>query len=157
MRSARRGRIWLRLAEAGTVTPTPPPEVLSTPATELRRAVELVTTNETTTPDPSSTHENRANTSGKRRENWGFLVTLRRLSGGGNDAGEDEAHQEGTRRNVGEIIQRGSIYYVRYYDGRGRRRLETTKSTDSEEAEKLLRKRLSAKDAGVSPKRRSAR
>jgi hypothetical protein len=53
------------------------------------------------------------------------------------------------RRNVGEIIQRGRIWYIRYYDGRGRRRLETTKSTTREDAEKLLRKRLSAKDAGV--------
>jgi integrase len=55
------------------------------------------------------------------------------------------------RRNVGEIIQRGQIFYIRYYDGRGRRRLESTHSTDREEAEKLLRKRLSAKDAGVLP------
>src|SRR5574341_1219895 len=55
------------------------------------------------------------------------------------------------RRNVGEIIKRGRIYYIRYYDVRGRRRLETTKSTDRNEAEKQLRKRLSAKDAGVSP------
>ncbi len=56
-----------------------------------------------------------------------------------------------TRRNVGEIIKRGRIYYIRYYDVKGRRRLETTKSTDRNEAEKQLRKRLSAKDAGVSP------
>jgi integrase len=55
-----------------------------------------------------------------------------------------------SRRNVGEIIKRGRIYYIRYYDVRGRRRLETTKSTDRNEAEKQLRKRLSAKDAGVS-------
>ncbi len=58
---------------------------------------------------------------------------------------------KGTRRNVGEIIKRGRIYYIRYYDGKGRRRLETTKSTDRNEAEKSLRKRLSAKDAGVLP------
>ena len=56
-----------------------------------------------------------------------------------------------SKRNVGEIIKRGRIYYIRYYDVRGRRRLETTKSTDKNEAEKQLRKRLSAKDAGVSP------
>lgn len=37
------------------------------------------------------------------------------------------------------------------YDGRGRRRLETTKSAKREDAEKQLRKRLSAKDAGVLP------
>jgi integrase len=55
------------------------------------------------------------------------------------------------RRNIGEIIQRGQIWYIRYYDGRGRRRLESTHSTDREDAEKLLRKRLSAKDAGVLP------
>jgi integrase len=55
------------------------------------------------------------------------------------------------RRNVCEILQRGRIYYIRYYDVKGRRRLETTKSTDRNEAEKMLRKRLSAKDAGVSP------
>ena len=53
------------------------------------------------------------------------------------------------RRNVDEIIKRGRIYYIRYYDVKGRRRLETTKSTDRNEAEKMLRKRLSAKDAGV--------
>lgn len=53
------------------------------------------------------------------------------------------------RRNVGEIILRGRIYYIRYC--RGRRRLETTKSTNRDEAEKQLRKRLTAKDAGVSP------
>ena len=57
----------------------------------------------------------------------------------------------GSRRNVGEIIKRGRIYYIRYYDVKGRRRLETTKSTDRNEAEKQLRKRLSAKDARVSP------
>jgi integrase len=57
----------------------------------------------------------------------------------------------GPRRNTGEIIKRGRIYYIRYYDGRGRRRLETTKSTKREDAEKQLRKRLSAKDAGVLP------
>jgi integrase len=63
-----------------------------------------------------------------------------------------KAHaRTGTRRNVGEIILRGRIYYIRYYDVRGRRRLETTKSTDPVDAEKMLRKRLSAKDAGVSP------
>jgi hypothetical protein len=56
-----------------------------------------------------------------------------------------------SRRNVGEIIKRGRIYYIRYYDVKGRRRLETTKSTDKADAEKQLRKRLSAKDAGVSP------
>jgi integrase len=55
------------------------------------------------------------------------------------------------RRNIGEIILRGRIYYIRYYDGRGRRRLETTRSTERQEAEKQLRKRLSAKDAGVLP------
>jgi hypothetical protein len=61
-----------------------------------------------------------------------------------------EKSKKTTRRNVGEIILRGRIYYIRYYDGRGRRRLETTKSTKHEDAEKLLRKRLSAKDAGMS-------
>lgn len=59
--------------------------------------------------------------------------------------------KKGRRRNVGEIILRGRIYYIRYYDVRGRRRLETTKSTDRNEAERQLRKRLSAKDAGMSP------
>ena len=56
-----------------------------------------------------------------------------------------------SKRNVGEIIKRGRIYYIRYYDVKGRRRLETTKSTDKNAAEKQFRKRLSAKDAGVSP------
>jgi hypothetical protein len=51
-----------------------------------------------------------------------------------------------TRRNVGEIILRGSIWWVRYYDLRGLRRFESSKSTHREEAEKLLRKRLTAKD-----------
>ncbi len=55
------------------------------------------------------------------------------------------------RRNIGEIIQRGRIWYIRYYDGRGLRRLESSHSTDREDAEKQLRKRLSAKDAGVLP------
>ncbi len=55
------------------------------------------------------------------------------------------------RRNVGEIILRGRIYWIRYYDLRGLRRFETTKSTDPADAEKQLRKRLSAKDAGVLP------
>jgi integrase len=63
----------------------------------------------------------------------------------------ENATTKTTRRNVGEIIQRGRIYYIRYYDGRGRRRLETTKSSKREDAEKQLRKRLSAKDAGVLP------
>jgi hypothetical protein len=55
------------------------------------------------------------------------------------------------RRNIGEILLRGSIYYIRYYDLRGCRRQESTHKTDKAEAEKLLRKRLSAKDAGVLP------
>lgn len=55
------------------------------------------------------------------------------------------------RRNVGEIKLRGRVWYIRYYDGRGRRRLESSHSTDREEAEKLLRKRLTAKDAGILP------
>jgi integrase len=63
----------------------------------------------------------------------------------------EKAASKTNRRNVGEIILRGRIYYIRYYDVRGRRRLETTKSTKREEAEKQLRKRLTAKDAGVSP------
>jgi integrase len=55
------------------------------------------------------------------------------------------------KRETGELILRGRIWYIRYYDVHGRRRLETTKSTKQEEAEKTLRKRLSAKDAGVLP------
>ena len=55
------------------------------------------------------------------------------------------------RRNVGEIIKRGRIYYIPYYDLHGRRRLESTHSDDRNEAEKLLRKRLSAKDGGALP------
>ena len=55
------------------------------------------------------------------------------------------------RRNVGEIIQRGAIWWVRYYDLHGLRRFESSKSPDREEAEKLLRKRLTAKDAGLQP------
>ena len=63
----------------------------------------------------------------------------------------EKATTKTTRRNVGEIIQRGRVYYIRYYDLRGRRRLESTHSDDRNEAEKLLRKRLSAKDGGVLP------
>lgn len=59
--------------------------------------------------------------------------------------------KKATKRNVGEIIQRGRVWYIRYYDGRARRRLESTHSTDRKDAERLLRKRLSAKDAGVLP------
>jgi hypothetical protein len=55
------------------------------------------------------------------------------------------------RRNTGKIIRRGTVYYIRYYDLRGRRRLESTHQSDKAEAEKQLRRRLSAKDAGVSP------
>jgi hypothetical protein len=47
--------------------------------------------------------------------------------------------------------RRGRIWYIRYYDGRGRRRLESTHSANRDDAEKLLRKRLSAKDHGVLP------
>ena len=43
--------------------------------------------------------------------------------------------KKGPRRNVGEIIQRGSIWWVRYYDLRGLRRFESSKSTDREEAD----------------------
>lgn len=82
-------------------------------------------------------------TCGKPPEHAGFLATLLRPAG-------HRGGQKMSRRNVGEIIKRGRIYYIRYYDVRGRRRLETTKSTDRNEAEKQLRKRLSAKDAGVS-------
>ena len=63
----------------------------------------------------------------------------------------EKATTKTTRRNVGEIIQRERVYYIRYYDLRGRRRLESTHSDDRNEAEKLLRKRLSAKDGGVLP------
>jgi integrase len=45
----------------------------------------------------------------------------------------------------------GSIWWVRYYDLRGLRRFESSKSSDREDAEKLLRKRLTAKDAGLHP------
>lgn len=62
-----------------------------------------------------------------------------------------EKTKTATRRNVGEIILRGRVYYIRYYDGRARRRLESTRSTERADAERLLRKRLSAKDAGVLP------
>jgi integrase len=55
------------------------------------------------------------------------------------------------RRNVGEIIKRGRIFYIRYYDGRGRRRLESSRSTDKAVAEKQLRLRLTAKDKGILP------
>jgi integrase len=86
----------------------------------------------------------------KPQEIAGFLATLLRPRGG-QDKMTEKATTKTTRRNVGEIIQRGRIYYIRYYDVQGRRRLETTKSTKREDAEKQLRKRLSAKDAGVLP------
>ena len=93
---------------------------------------------------PASCSPESHGNGGNPPENAGFLATLLRPSG-------HRGGQKMSRRNVGEIIKRGRIYYIRYYDVKGRRRLETTKSTDRNEAEKQLRKRLSAKDAGVSP------
>lgn len=53
------------------------------------------------------------------------------------------------KRSVGEIFKRGRFYSVRFYDGRGRRRTESSKSETREDAERLLRKRLQAKDDGI--------
>lgn len=63
----------------------------------------------------------------------------------------------GPRRNVGEVIKRGARWSIRYYDSRGRRRLESSGSTNREDAEKLLRRRLSAKDHGVQPEAAAGR
>jgi integrase len=53
------------------------------------------------------------------------------------------------KRDLGEIFRRGRFYSIRYYDGRGRRRRESSKSERREDAERLLRKRLKAKDDGL--------
>lgn len=53
------------------------------------------------------------------------------------------------KRAVGEVIRRGRFYAVRYYDGRGRRHMESTRSERREDAERLLRRRLQAKDDGL--------
>jgi integrase len=53
------------------------------------------------------------------------------------------------KRKVGEIFKRGRIYCIRYYDGRGVRRKESSGSEKRADAERLLRKRLQAGDDGV--------
>lgn len=50
------------------------------------------------------------------------------------------------RRRVGEVFRRGKYYAIRYYDGRGRRRIESSGSEKQDDAEKLLRQRLKAID-----------
>jgi integrase len=54
-----------------------------------------------------------------------------------------------TRRRVGEVFKRGRYYAIRYYDARGRRRIESSGSEKQEQAEKLLRQRLKAPDDHV--------
>lgn len=53
------------------------------------------------------------------------------------------------KRAIGEVFRRGRFYSIRYYDAQGRRRRESVRSEKREDAERLLRKRLQAKDDGV--------
>lgn len=53
------------------------------------------------------------------------------------------------KRETGELILRGSTWYLRYYDNRGRRRQESSGSEKRTAAEKKLRQRLKAKDDGL--------
>ena len=80
-----------------------------------------------------------------------FLATLLRPSGGG---GDDEKATK-PKKTTGGTSARSSCAAASLcgglYDGGGRRRLESTHGTERNDAEKLLRKRLSAKDAGVLP------
>jgi hypothetical protein len=119
-------------------------------AGETALAAILTMTDATNDTDDRNSEHYRAKMREKPQEIAGVLATLLRPQRRATQMTE-KVTSKTTRRNVGEIIQRGRIYYIRYYDGRGRRRLETTKSTDRNEAEKQLRKRLTAKDAGVSP------
>ncbi|HJQ09554.1 MAG TPA: hypothetical protein VJ840_00855 [Gemmatimonadaceae bacterium] len=54
------------------------------------------------------------------------------------------------RRQVGEVFKRGRYYAIRYYDARGRRRIESSGSAKQEDTEKRLRQRLKALDDHVS-------
>jgi integrase len=50
------------------------------------------------------------------------------------------------KRRTGEVFKRGKIYAIRYYDARGRRRIESSGSERQDDAEKMLRQRLKAVD-----------
>jgi len=63
-----------------------------------------------------------------------FLVTLLPLTEVASSMTTKTTTRQTRRRNIGEIIQRGRIWYIRYYDGRGRRRLESTHSPDRADA-----------------------
>lgn len=54
-----------------------------------------------------------------------------------------------SKRGAGSVFKRGKFYSIRYYDARGRRRTESSKSARLEDANRLLRKRLQAKDDGL--------
>jgi integrase len=65
----------------------------------------------------------------------------------------------GTRRRprgTGTKYRRGKIWYIKYHH-RGEQIRECTHSTDEREAEKLLRKRLTALDEGAKPATHSSR
>lgn len=53
------------------------------------------------------------------------------------------------KRGAGSVFKRGRYYSIRYYDARGRRRTESSKSARLEDANRLLRRRLQAKDDGL--------
>src|SRR5687767_8603572 len=53
------------------------------------------------------------------------------------------------KRSIGEVFKRNRCYAIRYYDSRGRRRTESAKSAKREDAERLLRRRLQARDDGL--------
>src|SRR3954463_1296695 len=50
------------------------------------------------------------------------------------------------KRRTGKVFKRGQYSAIRYYDARGRRRTESSKSERQREAENLLRQRLKAVD-----------
>jgi integrase len=57
------------------------------------------------------------------------------------------------------VVKRGRFWTIRYYDHRGRRKVESSRSAFREDAERLLRKRLQAKDDGlpIEPRRERVR
>jgi integrase len=103
------------------------------------------------TTDATSALARAPESCGKRRKTKGSSLPSTASQEAKTMADTTTKTKKGPRRNVGEIILRGSIWWVRYYDLRGLRRFESTRSTDREDAEKRLRQRLTAKDAGLQP------
>jgi integrase len=52
-------------------------------------------------------------------------------------------------RGAGEVLLRGAIYHVRYYDRNGRQRVESTRQGDPDEAKRILAERIAAIKNGV--------